>query len=194
MKYTLQLKSETKEGWIEAVLANFPHFMQDHADCERKASSMCMSFVAKFSDRHEILGDLIATAVEELDHFEQVYKLMRKRGVNLPSEMAQDDYVNKMIKLCRSGREDRFLDRLVLASLLEARGAERFRIVSENIDEEELKKFYHMLGVSEARHCHIFLKMANIYFDEKIITERAEFLSDKEAEILNNLPFRATLH
>ena len=153
-----------------------------------------MHFVARYPDKKEIMTDLIATAVEELEHFEMVYRVMVKRGVLMPKEMEKDIYVNKLVKLSRNGGKERLLDRLLIAALLEARGAERFKIVSEHVDDEDLKKFYHMLGVSEARHCHIFIRMATFYFSYEEIEERKDFFLQHEADILDSLPFRATLH
>ncbi len=87
MKYSLELASPTPTGWVKTVLADFPAFLQDHADCERKASAMAMSFVAKYPDRVDIIPELIATAIEELGHFQQVYAHMQKRHIRLAKEM-----------------------------------------------------------------------------------------------------------
>ena len=127
----------------------FNTFLQDHADCERKASSMAMSLVAKYPDRTEIIPDLIATGVEELEHFQQVYQIMEKRGLRLNHSIGGDPYVQALVKKCHSGIMERFLDRLLIASVVETRGAERFRMVANALEDEELKRFYKLLWASE---------------------------------------------
>ena len=194
MKLNLDLKSSSKPEWIEAVNADFGAFLQDHADCERKASAMAMSFVAKYPDRTEIIPELIETGIEELEHFQQVYALMQNKGVPLKSSMGEDKYVAKLIKLCHSGREERFLDRLLIASALETRGAERFKLVAESQSDEEIKKFYKMLWTSEAKHGHLFVKMALNYFPEAQVYERLNWWMIKESEVLESLEIRPALH
>lgn len=194
MKLNLDLAVDSKQEWIEAVMADFPSFLQDHADCERKASAMAMSFVAKYPDRKEILPDLIATGIEELEHFQQVYELMASRGIPLTHSIGEDPYVKQLIKRCHSGRNERFLDRLLIASVVETRGAERFRLVSEAQDDPEMHRFYKILWASEAKHGHLFVKMALNYFPEKETYDRLAWWVDQEAEVLNNLEIRAALH
>ena len=194
MKLAPELKAASPQAWLDCVLNDFNSFLQDHADCERKASSMALSFVAKMPDRTEIIPELIETALEELEHFQQVYQLMEKRGVQLRKEMSEDAYVSALIKLCRSDREARTLDRMLLASIIECRGAERFKLVCDALQDEELKLFYRYLWTSEAKHGNIFVKFALLYFNEKEINERLEYFTTKEAEVMLGLPIRAALH
>jgi len=194
MKLNLDISVPSKPEWVEAVMADFPSFLQDHADCERKASSMAMSFVAKFPDRLEIIPELIEIGIEELEHFQQVYELMAKRGIALPPSMGKDPYVSQLIKRCHSGREERFLDRLLIASVVETRGAERFRLVSEAQDDKEMHRFYKILWASEAKHGHVFVKMALNYFPEKQVYDRLAWWIDQEGEIIDGLEIRAALH
>ncbi|MTI20663.1 tRNA-(ms[2]io[6]A)-hydroxylase [Fulvivirga sp. RKSG066] len=194
MKLSIELASESSKEWIETVMGDFDSFLQDHANCERKASAMAMSFVAKYPDRLEIIPELIDTAVEELEHFKAVYEIMESRGVQLPAQMGQDHYVKQLVDKCRSTVEERFLDRLLLASIIECRGAERFRLVYENLEEGELKKFYHNLWASEAKHGNIFVKMALNYFDKNTVYTRLEELNEIEAEVLSGLPLKPALH
>jgi len=175
-------------------MADFDAFLQDHANCERKASAMAMSFVAKFPDRVEIIPELIETAIEELEHFQSVYEIMERRGVQLPAQMGKDHYVQQLVNECRSSREERFLDRLLLASIVECRGAERFRLVYENLQEPDLKQFYHQLWASEAKHGNIFVKMALNYFEENIVYKRLDELNEIEARVLQSLPLKPALH
>lgn len=192
--FDVKLKFNTPQQWVETVINDFDKFLQDHADCERKASSMAMSFVAKCPDRTEIIPELIETALEELVHFKLVYEIMEKRDVALPTTIEQDLYIKDLIACCRSGREDRLLDRMVVASVVEARGAERFRMVAENVPDSELAKFYDNLWRSEHKHSDIFLRLANTYWPESEILERLEFLLTEEAKICEKLPFRPALH
>jgi len=194
MKLNLDLAIPSKKEWIDAVMADFPSFLQDHADCERKASAMAMSFVAKYPDRKEILPELIATGIEELEHFQQVYDLMAARNIPLSHSIGEDLYVKQLIKLCHSGREERFLDRLLVASVVETRGAERFRMVSEAQEDPEMHRFYKVLWASEAKHGHIFVKMALNYFPEKQVYDRLEWWVENESRILESLPIKAALH
>lgn len=194
MKRRIDLAVESSKEWIDTVMADFDAFLMDHANCERKASAMAMSFVAKYPDRVAIIPELIATGVEELEHFRDVYKIMEARGIQLTHEIGQDLYVKALLDTCRSGREERFMDRLLLASLVETRGAERFRLVYEALDDPELKDFYHMLWASEAKHGEIFIKMALNYFDEKDVYSRLDRMTLDEAEVLKNLPLKPALH
>ena len=195
MKFSLDLTVVTSPGWVDAVMADVPAFLQDHADCERKASAMAMSLVAKYPNRLEIIPELIATGVEELEHFQQVYEVMRERGIPLSKEIETDPYIKALMALIHSDSQRRFLDRLLLASIIECRGAERFRLVSEAMTEDEqLRIFYHELWVSEAKHGHIFVKMALEYFEKKNVYERLGYLNDEEGKIVAGLEFRPALH
>ena len=194
MKLSIELACESSPRWIEAVMNDFDKFLQDHADCERKASAMAMSFAAKYPNRTEIIPELIETAIEELEHFQSVYQLMEAKGIKLTHEIGEDKYIKQLIGFCRDGREERFLDRLLLASIIECRGAERFRLVYEALEEPGLKKFYHELWASEAKHGNIFVKMALNYFDKKSVYKRLNELNAIEAEVLQSLPFRPALH
>jgi tRNA-(ms[2]io[6]A)-hydroxylase len=194
MKLNLDIKTASSQAWVDAVMSDFPAFLQDHADCERKASAMAMSFVAKYPDRLEIIPELIATGIEELEHFQQVYNLMSCRGIPLTHSIGEDPYVTQLLKLCHSGRNERFLDRLLIASVVETRGAERFRLVSEAQNDPEMHRFYKILWASEAKHGHLFVKMALHYFDEKAVYKRLEWWIDRESEIIENLPVRSALH
>lgn len=194
MPLRVPLCVDSSSDWIDAVMQDFNSFLQDHANCERKASSMAMSFVAKFPDRVEIIPELIRTAVEELEHFRDVYAIMESRGILLPHEIGQDFYVKKLVDSCRSGKLERFMDRLLLASVVENRGAERFKLVYENLKDQELKQFYHRLWASEARHGEIFVDMALNYFEEDAVFKRLNEINEIEAEVITNLPIQAALH
>ena len=194
MKLNLDIKTPSSKEWLSAVIDDFPSFLQDHADCERKASAMAMSFVAKYPDRKEIIPELIETGIEELEHFQQVYQIMEERNIPLRHSIGEDPYVKALIKQCHSGREERFLDRLLIASVLETRGAERFKMVAEAQTDPEMQKFYKSLWVSEAKHGHIFVKMALNYFDKDQVYSRLEWWIDRESEVIEGLEIRPALH
>jgi len=175
-------------------MADFPSFLQDHASCEKKASAMSVSLVSKYPDRALIIKPLIDTAIEELEHFRDVVNWMEKLGVSLAHDMQPDLYVNQLISHVRKGRDEGLIDRLCLGSIIECRGAERFRMVEEALEEPEIKRFYKILWASEAKHGNIFVELALHYFEETVVYKRLEELLDVEAQILDSLVFRAALH
>ena len=194
MKLNLDIAVPTPPAWIEAVVNDFDAFLLDHADCERKASATAMSLVAKYPNRIEILPELIDIAIEELEHFKQVYALIEERGMQLTHSIPEDPYIKALMKKMHSGIEERFLDRLLIASLFETRGAERFKIISEAMVDEKMQQFYKMLWISEARHGHVYVKMALNYFPEEKVYDRLQWWIDAEGEIVTNLEIRAALH
>jgi len=194
VKLSLDLIYETPPEWADQAVADFDSFLQDHADCERKASSMAMSFVAKCPDKVEIIPELIETALEELEHFQRVYALMEKRGVQLPERMPKDMYMDELIKLCRHNVEERLMDRMLLASIVECRGAERFKLIADALTDQESKLFYRDLWISEAKHGHIFVKFALNYWPEKDVYERLHYLNEEEGKICAKLKWRPALH
>ena len=194
MKLNLDIAVPTPPAWIEAVVNDFDAFLLDHADCERKASATAMSLVAKYPNRVEILPELIDIAIEELEHFKLVYALIEERGMQLTHSIPEDPYIKSLMKKMHSGIEERFLDRLLIASLFETRGAERFKIISEAMLDDKMQQFYKMLWISEARHGHVYVKMALNYFPEEKVYERLQWWIDTEGEIVTNLEIRAALH
>lgn len=194
MQQRIALRCNSSKAWLDTVLNDFNSFLQDHADCERKASAMAMSFVAKYPNRIEIIPELIDIGVEELEHFRSVCEILLRRKVALPHRITKDQYVSDLIRRAHSGREERFLDRLLIASIVETRGAERFRMISEGLENKEMSKFYKDLWISEARHGEVFVRMAKIYFNEKEVFDRLDWWGDMEAKILQALPLAPALH
>lgn len=195
MKYSIDLKVPSSQAWLDAVMADFDAFLQDHADCERKASAMATSLIAKYPDRTKIIPDMIETAIEELEHFQQVFDLMQKRGVSLNRDMKEDPYIKQLTPLTHGGTADsRFLSRMLLGSIVECRGCERFKMVADAQKEEELRKFYKTLWASEAKHGNIFVELALEYFDEKTVYTRLHEMMEFEGEVVKNLPIRSALH
>ncbi len=192
-KKSIDLLINTDPAWVQVIMENFDEFLVDHANCERKASALAMSLVMKYPDRTQIIPQLIDLAQEELEHFRQVYQLMEMRGLKLGKD-TQDPYVNQLLKCLRPKPEQRFLDRMLISSLVECRGAERFRLVSQALEEPELKDFYRDLWASEAKHGHVFVDMILNYFESEEVYPRLHELAEQEAEIVKGLAWRASLH
>lgn len=192
-KIDFELKCKTDPRWVQVILDNFDAFLQDHANCERKASALALSLMMKYADRTEIIPHMIRLAQEELEHFKQVYQLMEQKEIPLGKE-EKDPYVNQLLPHCRSTPDERFMDRMLISSIIEARGAERFGIVAESLEDGELKSFYHRLWASERKHGFLFVNLLRHYFEETEILERLDYLLEKEAEIIPTLAWRPSLH
>ncbi len=194
MKRTnFSLRSASSLDWVSTVLGNFDEFLLDHAANERKASSMAMSLVAHYPDKTYLLEAMVDLALEELNHFRQVVKLVNKRNLILAAD-EKDPYVNQLRKHIRRGTRHYFLDRLLSAAVIEARGAERFALIARNIGDDELTVFYSTLAKSEANHHLLFIDMAEYYFDAGIVSSRLDEWLSFEMEVLGQLPIRARLH
>jgi len=191
----LDLRVSTPRAWLDVVFADFGAFLVDHALCERKASAMGMSLVAKYPDRTEMIDPLIAFAREELEHFHVMFRLLEARGLRLVGD-ERDVYVNALRKLTRAdaGGEHLFLDRLLVPGIVEARGCERLQLVAEAITDPELSETYRELARAESRHHGLFFRIARMYFPEDAVRARADQLLQAEAEIVSRLPLRAAVH
>jgi len=192
----IKLIKPTPSEWLNKVRSNFDAFLLDHAANERKASSMAMSMVAHYPDKQELVAAMIDLALEELNHFRQVYRLSCERGLKLADDQ-KDAYVNNLHKHMR--RESRqtneyLLDRLLVAAVIEARGAERFSLLADHLTDPLLGTFYATLAKSEHNHADLFVNLANHYFSAKQVTERlAEWLVI-ESRVMQTLSIRARLH
>ncbi|MDX8409154.1 MAG: tRNA-(ms[2]io[6]A)-hydroxylase [Mariprofundales bacterium] len=195
-KRSIDLKWTTPASWVEAgPLSDFNTFLADHANCERKASALAMSLIVRFPDRKRIIQPLIDLAVEELEHFRQVYVRMMTRGVDLIPD-TPDPYVARLLKTMRHGREERFIDTLLVSSLIECRGAERFRLISTALEDSDpdMSAFYRDLWACEAKHGNLFVEWGLHYCEEESLYARLHQLAEAEAEIASSLPPRASLH
>jgi len=190
---SIKLATKTDPDWARYIVDHFDDFLADHANCERKASALAMSLIVKYPDREEIIPSLIDLAAEELAHFRQVYRLMEQRGLQLVKD-EPDPYVNQLLACMRHGREPRFLDRLLVSSIIECRGAERFRLIANALEDAQLRRFYLELTGAETKHGHIFVDLASRYYDDQVIYARLEELAAQEADIIINLAWRASLH
>jgi tRNA-(ms[2]io[6]A)-hydroxylase len=194
LESNLPLRGTTPSAWAQHIIEHFDLFLLDHASCERKAAALAMSFVAKYSDRRFLIEPMVSLAREELDHFAQVYRLLTKRGIiHLPPD-ERDDYVRSMLKRIRHGREENFLDRLVVSGMIEARGWERFSVLAEHLEEESLKTFYSDLAKREKGHYRIFLNIAEKYFTQEEVSEAVSRIADYECEAMLQAPLTSRLH
>lgn len=187
------LRYTTDKQWVDTVLADFDTFLNDHAQAEKKASGMAMSMLSHYPDKSELISAMIDLSIEELAHFREVVKLMQKRDLQLGSD-EKDPYVNSFRNHFRKGKEEYFLDRLLVAAIIEARGCERFGLIGQYHNDPELKKFYQLIADSEAKHHMLFIDLATLYFPVNTIEQRLDELLTIEADITRSLPLRAALH
>ncbi|MGA9574018.1 MAG: tRNA-(ms[2]io[6]A)-hydroxylase [Lysobacterales bacterium] len=189
----ISLKFKTTDAWAEGIVAAMDVFLPDHAAAEKKASSMAMTMVSHYPDKPDLVAAMVDLAMEELGHFRSVVKIMQERGLILqPDE--KDPYVNALRRSCRQGSEFYLMDRLLVAAIVEARGAERFGMVAAALPEGDLKRFYEVITRSETGHEKLFLQFAEKYFDPAMVNERLDELLDTEAAIVRELPVRTALH
>lgn len=174
-------------------MQNFDSFLQDHAAAEKKAAGMAISMLSHYPDRVELVAAMADLAVEEMTHYREVVKWIHRRG-QLTSADKKDPYVLAFRDTIRRGRDVYLLDRLLTASIIEARGAERFAMVAAALDPGGLKTFYRSIARSEERHYELFLNLARKYLPGDMIDARWDELLDIEAGIVAELPIRPALH
>jgi tRNA-(ms[2]io[6]A)-hydroxylase len=187
------LRFATTAAWTEAVMTDFDSFLLDHAAAEKKASGMAISMLSHYPDRVELVAAMADLAIEELTHYREVVKWLHRRGL-LTTADQKDPYVIEFRKAIRGGTEAYLLDRLLTASIIEARGAERFGLVAAALEPGALKKFYESISRSEERHFELFLELAALYIEPEVIQQRWQQLLEVEAGIVAALPLRPALH
>jgi tRNA 2-(methylsulfanyl)-N6-isopentenyladenosine37 hydroxylase len=190
------LKLPTDPFWVKNVVEkNISEILTDHAWCEQKAASNAISIVVKFSQYPELVSEMIKLAQEELSHFEMVHKRILDKGYKLGRER-KDDYVNRLMEFMQKGGDPKkvLTDRLLFAAMVEARSCERFKVLSENIDDKDLAGFYHELMVSEANHYTLFLKLAKKYGNVDEVDQRWKQWLDYEAEVIVSYGVNETIH
>ena len=189
----VDLAYQTPQAWVDAVMADFDVFLLDHATAEKKASGMAMSMLSHYPDRIELVHAMADLAIEEMTHYREVIKLVHERG-GVAGKDEKDPYVNEFRKAFRRGKDEYFLDRMLVGAIIEARGAERFGLIAEALEPGKLKNFYQAITRSETRHEGLFVDLAYIYFDKAEVDKRLQELIEIEAEIVKSLPYRAALH
>jgi tRNA 2-(methylsulfanyl)-N6-isopentenyladenosine37 hydroxylase len=184
----LHLKLPTDPRWVNVATMNIEEILVDHAYCEQKAASSCISLILKFPDLEKLVDALTPVVAEEWDHFERVMHIIRKRGFGF-GWPRKDEYVIQLQGFVKKGgsRMQQLIELLLLNALIEARSCEKFKILSQNIQDEELRKFYYELMVSEAGHYVNFIELARHYEDEEKVNKRWQEWLDFEAKVLKNL-------
>lgn len=188
----LGLKLPTDPRWANIAEKNIAEILIDHAYCEQKAASTCISLIVQYSEYSDLVDTLTPVVAEEWDHFEQVMGKMKKRGIPL-GKQRRDEYVAQLAGILKKGgsRKQQMVEKLLMSALIEARSCERFKLLWQNLKDEELKLFYYELMKSEAGHYMNFLNLAKKYMpDEYVKTRWNEFLV-KEAEIMKSLGARS---
>jgi tRNA-(ms[2]io[6]A)-hydroxylase len=192
----LGLKLETDPRWVNIVEKNISEILTDHAYCEQKAASNAISLVIVYPDYPELVDAMLSIAKEELTHFEMVHDKIKQRGFKLGFER-KDEYVTDLYKFMRKGRSRTIalIDRLLFAAMVEARSCERFRLLSEHINDEDLRTFYRELMISEANHYTTFLGFARKFGSEtEDVNKRWQEWLEYEASVIRNYGRAETMH
>lgn len=190
-----KLKLPTDPRWVNIVEKNIEEILTDHAYCEQKAATNAITIVVKFPEKTELVNAMLELAQEELSHFKQVHDKLTERGFVLGRER-KDEYVNLLYEFQRKGgsREVHLIDRLLFGAMIEARSCERFKVLSENINDEDLQQFYRKLMISEANHYTMFIGFARKYAEEENVDERWQQWLDYEGEIIKGFGLKETIH
>jgi tRNA-(ms[2]io[6]A)-hydroxylase len=191
----LGLQFETETSWAEIAKDNLQQILTDHAFLEQKAASNAVSIIINYSEETELVKEMSNIAIEEMQHFKMVHLLMVKRGMVLGREQ-KNDYAIRLQKFFNKtkDRTDALIQRLLVAALIEARSCERFKVFSENMEDEELSKFYNNLMISEAGHYTTFLQFAREYQDREIVDKKWNALLAFEAELMKERGTTAKIH
>jgi tRNA-(ms[2]io[6]A)-hydroxylase len=191
----LGLKLKTDPRWVTIVESNIEEILTDHAWCEQKAATNVITMITHNSEHEELVTELLKIAKEEIDHFQMVHEIIKERGLTLGRER-KDHYVNELFKFLKKdgSRNDAFVDRLLFSAMIEARSCERFKVLSQNIQDKKLADFYRELMISEAGHYTTFLGFARKYSEKVDVDKRwAEWL-EFEGELISNYGTKETIH
>jgi len=187
----LGLQLATDPRWVNLAEKSLEEILTDHAYCEQKAATSCISLIQSYPDKEEMVAALAPIVTEEWGHFRLVLAELKKRHLAL-GRQRKDDYVNALMQFEKKGgtRDERLLERLLICALIEARSCERFRLLSLHIAEDSLKDFYHGFMVSEAGHYRLFLDLANKYAAPDAVKARWNEYLAYETEIMKSLELR----
>lgn len=191
----LGLKLPTDPRWVNIVEKNIEEILTDHAFCEQKATSTAISLIVSFPEYTELVKEMVALVKEEISHFKMVHDKIIDRGWTLGRDR-RDDYVIQLLKFFPKGgnRTTQLVHRLLYAALIEARSCERFRLLSEELEDKELADFYRNLMVSEANHYTMFLGFARQYGEKKEVDTKWQQLLEYESKIISNLGTSEAIH
>ncbi len=187
----LGLQLPTDPRWVNLAEKSLEDILTDHAYCEQKAATSCISLIQLFPDKDELVRELAPIVTEEWGHFRMVLAELDKRQLDL-GRQRKDEYVNELLKFKKKGgsREERLLEHLLICALIEARSCERFRLLSLHIADDDLKQFYHKFMIAEAGHYRLFIDLAKKYSGEEAVKKRWKEYLAHEAEIMENLELR----
>ena len=190
-----RLKLPTDPRWANIAEDNLVEILTDHAWCEQKAATNAIGLITMVPEHTEMVTELLAIAQEELDHFNQVHEIIKERG-GILGRTRKDDYVNDLVKFIVKGgdRKDLLVDKMLFAAMIEARSCERFKVLTENIKDAELKKFYNDLMISEANHYTTFIGFARQIGDPEKVNQRWEEWLAYEAEVIKSYGNKETIH
>ena len=191
----LGLKLLTDPRWANIAEKNLEEILTDHAWCEQKAATNAIGLITMLPERPDIVTELLAIAQEELEHFGQVLEIIKKRGYTF-GRTRKDDYVNELVNFIQKGghRDTLIVDKMLFAAMIEARSCERFKVLTENIKDEELKTFYKELMISEANHYTTFIGFARQLGDPEKVNKRWEEWLEYEAGIIKSYGNKETIH
>jgi tRNA-(ms[2]io[6]A)-hydroxylase len=187
----LNLKLSTDPRWVNLAEKSLEEILTDHAYCEQKAASNCISLIQQFPDKIDMVEELAPIVTEEWGHFRMVLRELKKRNLSLGIQR-KDEYVNKLLTFQKKGggREDRLLEKLLTCALIEARSCERFRLLSLHIADDDLKDFYHQFMVAEAGHYKLFIELAEKYAGKEKARKRWEEYINYESQVMKELDLR----
>ena len=195
-KTILKLQLPTDPLWVKNVVeSNIEEILTDHAYCEQKAASNAITLIVQNPQYADVVQEMALLVQEEMDHFKRVHDIIIARGYTLGKER-KDDYVGELYKFIKQGgsRHTQMIERLLFSAMIEARSCERFKVLSENIKDEELAAFYHELMISEAGHYTMFLRLAKKYAGDIDVDARWKDFLAYEAEVVKNYGKRETIH
>src|SRR5687768_16613900 len=187
----LGLQLPTDPRWVDLASISLEAILTDHAYCEQKAATSCISLIQRYSDLEKLVNELSPIVTEEWGHFRLVLAELHKRGLKL-GKQRKDEYVNALLQFQRKGGAeiDRLLDQLLTMAMIEARSCERFKRLSEGLNDEYLRNFYRRFMESEAGHYTLFIELAETYIDKEKVRKRWKEWLDYEADIIKNLEVR----
>jgi tRNA-(ms[2]io[6]A)-hydroxylase len=190
-KNILGLKLVTDPRWVDLASISLREILTDHAWCEQKAANSCISLIQKYNDKEKLVNDLSPIVTEEWGHFRQVLGELRKRKLQL-GKQRKDEYVNKLLDFQKKGGspEERLLDQLLTMALIEARSCERFKRLSEGLEDKYLKNFYRNFMESEAGHYTIFINLADTYIDKQKVRKRWKEWITYETDVMLKMETR----
>lgn len=190
-----KLKLPTDPRWANIAEDNIQEILTDHAWCEQKAATNAIGLITMLPERPDIVKELLAIAQEELEHFGQVLEIITKRGYTF-GRTRKDDYVNELVNFIQKGghRDTLIVDKMLFAAMIEARSCERFKVLTENIKDEELKTFYKELMISEANHYTTFIGFARQLGDPEKVNKRWEEWLEYEASIIKSYGNKESIH